>query len=105
MVGHRRLPFTDKQLIALHKEGLNDREIAEKLGANRRTVQGRRSKLGIESNKSPISHQRFLELYERGLNDPEIANALGVTDGTMYRYRKRHNLASNWKPLRAPARC
>ncbi len=90
-------PFSDQQLIDLHEEGLNDREVAERLGANRRTVLDRRRRLGLESNRPHVrDHQRFLALYEKGMNDPEIANALGVTDGMVYNYRKRHGLASNW---------
>ncbi len=92
--------FTDQQLIALHKEGLNDREKAERLGVSHFRVKYRRRKLGIESirsRRSYINHQRFLKLYERGLNDPEIADALGVTIAMAYNYRKRHDLASNWK--------
>ena len=44
----RSLLFTDQQLKELHEQGLNDREIGEKLGAHKSTVSVRRWKLGLE---------------------------------------------------------
>ncbi len=91
--------FTDKQLIDLHAEGLNDREKAERLGVSRSRVRVRRRRLGIESirsDRSRINHQRLHEFYEGGLNDVEIAERLGVKDGVVFNYRKKLGL----KPVR-----
>jgi len=48
MVGRRRAPFTDQQLISLHERGLNDREKAEKLGASESSAYYHRVKLGLK---------------------------------------------------------
>ncbi|MBA7625357.1 hypothetical protein ES703_32786 [subsurface metagenome] len=44
----RKRLFTDQQLIELHEQGFNDREIAEKLGVGRRAVGYRRNRLGLK---------------------------------------------------------
>ncbi|GAH73045.1 unnamed protein product, partial [marine sediment metagenome] len=43
--------FTDQQLIDLHAEGLNDREIGEKLGASKAVVGHHRRRLGLRTTK------------------------------------------------------
>ncbi|GAH28854.1 unnamed protein product [marine sediment metagenome] len=40
--------FTEQQLIELHEQGFNDREIGEKLGANKVTVHIHRRRLGLK---------------------------------------------------------
>jgi FixJ family two-component response regulator len=90
MVGRRRAPFTDQQLIALHKKGMNDVEIARELGVNDSTVFYHRKKIGLESNYIPmVNYHQFIVLYEKGLNDREIAEELDVPkDAVKYRRRR-----------------
>jgi len=44
--GRKRL-FTDEQLLELYEQGLNDREIGDKLGAHKNTVSHHRRRLGL----------------------------------------------------------
>ena len=48
----RRRRFTDEQLIELHEQGFNDREIGEKLGAGTNAVNFHRRKLGLRPIRS-----------------------------------------------------
>jgi len=91
--GRGRL-FTDEQLIELHEQGLNDREIGEKLGSNRVTVGIHRRRLGLEVQRPRrrFTDEQFIELYERGLNDREISEELGVSNTTVYKRRRRLGL-------------
>jgi len=45
----RRRRFTDEQLIKLHEQGFNDREIGDKLGAHHMTVGEHRRRLGLKA--------------------------------------------------------
>lgn len=90
---HRpKLLYTDQQLIDLHAEGFNDREIAERLGGvNRSWVSGRRRRLGLKTHdrKLLFTDQQLIALYERGLIDREIAEELGVSKRTTVSNRRR----------------
>ena len=89
--GHRRL-FTDQQLIELHKLGFNDKEIADKLGAYRKTVGDHRRILGLKAHdrryRRLFTDQQLIELHEQGFNDREIGEKLGVHLSTV-NYRRR----------------
>ena len=88
-MGRRRL-FTDQQLIALHKKGMIDRQIADELGVHKTTVRKRRIRLGIKAHghKLLFTDQQFIDLHDRGLNGREIAEELGVTPSAV-NYRRR----------------
>ncbi|GAH52494.1 unnamed protein product, partial [marine sediment metagenome] len=45
---------TDQQLIELHAQGFNDREVGEEFGVSRNSVCKRRRKLGLK----PVSRVR-----------------------------------------------
>jgi DNA-binding NarL/FixJ family response regulator len=81
--------FSDKQLIELYEKGLNDREISERLGTARSTVNGRRLKLGLKArgHKAPFTDKQLIELYEKGLNDREISERLGTARSTVQAHR------------------
>ncbi|MBA7716773.1 hypothetical protein ES703_125850 [subsurface metagenome] len=66
-----KLFFTDEQLKELYEQGLNDREIGEKLGANTRTVNVCRRKLGLKAHghRRLFTDEQLVELYDQGLND------------------------------------
>lgn len=75
-----RNKFTDEELIELYNEGLNDREIAEKLGVGRSTVNTRRRRLGLEPNyhrERKWTRERVLEelrcLYDE-LERPPVSS-------------------------------
>jgi len=94
MAKRRRAPFTDQQIIALHKKGMNDVEIAEELGVRDSSVFYHRRKLGLEAHGRRLlfTDQQLKELHEQGLNDREISENLGVTRCTVSRRRNRLGL-------------
>jgi len=90
MVGRRRL-FTDQQLIALHKKGMIDREVADELGIHKTTVRKRRMKLGLKANghNRLFTDEQLIELYEQGFIDREIGEKIRAILRTV---RKRRRL-------------
>ena len=70
----RKLLFTDDQLIELHKKGMNDREIADELGLDRRVIAraraigARRRKLGLKAHhgRIPIFADREIAIQDGG---------------------------------------
>ena len=96
VVWRRKVPFTDKQLIALYEKGLKDREIAEELGAHRSVVKYQRRRLGLKAHDRRLfTDQQLIDLHEEGLNDREKAERLGVSEGAVFYHRKRLGLEAN----------
>lgn len=91
--------FTDRQLIALYRKGLNDPKIAEELGVKRNAVKHRRKKLGLLRTRL-FTDQQLIELHREGLTDPEKAERLGASDGAVYYHRKRLGLKANRRKTR-----
>ena len=83
--------FTDQQLIAIYKKGLNDPEIAEELSVKRHVVKYRRKKLGLLRSRL-FTDQQLIDLHEEGLNDREKAERLGASEGAVFYHRKRLGL-------------
>jgi len=86
--------FTNQQLIELYEQGLNDSEIAVKLGATRSLVGTRRVRLGLKAigRRLLVTDEQLIELNEQGLNDKEIAEKLGVNKYTVGYHRRRLGL-------------
>ena len=97
MVGRRRL-FTDQQLIELHEQGFNDREIGKNLFADQTTVGEHRRRLGLKAHdpRRLFTDQQLIELYEQGFNDTEMGEKLGAGKSTVRDRRIRLGL----KPIR-----
>jgi predicted transcriptional regulator len=97
---HAMRKFSDEELLDLHRKGLTDREISEKLGVTQAAVNYRREKLGLENNyqSTTFSDQQLLTLYNQGLNDREVSEALGVTQAAVNYRRGRLGLKSNYIP-------
>jgi len=91
--------FTDQQLIELHKQGITDREIAEKLGTFQSTVRTHRIRIGLKAHSRRLlfTDQQLIELYEKGLNDLEIGEMLGTAQSTVRKHRNRIGLETNRK--------
>lgn len=72
-------PITDnqRQVLTLHREGLTDREIAERLGKSRDQVNATRHHLKLKPNRAPSIADRIRKAHERGLTDTLIAQELG----------------------------
>jgi len=86
--------FTNQQLIELYEQGLNDSEIAVKLGATRTTVGKRRVRLGLKAigRRRLFTNEQLIELHEQGLNDIEIGEKLGAHNTTVGLHRNRLGL-------------
>jgi len=100
--GRRRL-FTDQQLIELHKKGMNDREIGDKLGSGRMTVGKHRRRLGLKAHapRRLFTDQQLKELHELGFNDREIGEKLGAHLSTVGLHRNRLGLKAHGRARRS----
>lgn len=107
----KRLKFRDKQVRQLHKRGLVDREIAERLGVSIATVCRSRELLGL----SPNGHDRkrgtrtwdiakARRLHAIGLADGDIASETGVSRETITKWRNGCGLSRNARPGPKPQR-
>lgn len=77
---------------ALHQQGLNDREIAEKEGVTRKVITGWRRYRGLPVNREKRDYVERRALYEQGLSDGEIAKRLGFTRATINAWRRNQGL-------------
>ena len=102
MVWYHGTQHKDNQLIALHKKGMNDREIAEKLGVSNDVVKYHRIRLGLKAHdrrRRRFTDQQLIELYELGLNDREIAEKIGAGTNTVAYYRRSLGLEAHGRAL------
>ncbi len=83
--------FTDQQLIDLHAEGLDDRDIADRFNVTQSAVNSRRRNLGIERVKTdpPFTDQQLIDLHSEGFNDREIADRVGVSRSMVNNRRRK----------------
>ena len=79
----------------LHKEGLDDRQIADIIGKSPRSVWEWRKKQGLKSNAYHLNWELGKELYDKGWNDREIADALECNASSVYTWRRNHKLPAN----------
>lgn len=94
-----------KHRLKLYKKGLNDVEIAKRLGFNKSGIWAWRKKNDLSSNKgggweklTEYQEKQIYQLYSQGLNDCEIARKLGIGGYRIWIRRKRGNLSSNREP-------
>ena len=87
-------PADEDRLMALYKEGLSDRNVAETLGLKEFQVLRWRQERDLPSNYSlhRLDKNRARELYEEGKSDREIAEILGVVPNTICQWRKKEKL-------------
>lgn len=85
--------------LKLYKQGLNDREISEKVGITRSGITNWRKRNNLEANNNykltKKEHQKRMELYKQGLTDPEIAEKAGEKKTTISSWRNNNNLEPN----------
>ena len=105
--------FTDQQLIELHEQGLNDREIADSLGTEEDIVSRYRRRLRLKppstkfvfkraiknsqsyTCRAKFTDQQLIYLHSNGLRDVEIAEMLDALPGTVRNHRKKLGLKRN----------
>lgn len=86
------------KLVELHKQGLNDVEIAKVLGCSKEGVRHARVRLGLESNVRRALREKdaaWMEIYRQGLSDAEMAAQLGVSVMSVVKWRLRQGLPPN----------
>lgn len=82
--------------------GLNDTEMAERLGASVWTVGAVRRQMGLPSRHAhqtahAIDKEEFLKYYNLGFTDGQIAELMGKTTQSIWRLRSRMGLMYNAK--------
>ena len=94
---------SNESIAELHAEGLNDYDIAERLGSAPSTIQRRRADelelppngSGGRPNGRSFDEDEFVRLYEIGHTDGEIADELDVHATTVRGYRAAQSLEAN----------
>ena len=86
----------------LYDEGLQDAQIAEKLGLSKVTVFEWRKKKGLPAHPKESRMRQHEDearrLYDEGKTDREIGDAVGVTTSTVFRWRKDNGLPTKYQP-------
>ena len=93
-------PQEHKTRLQLYTEGLNDRQIGERLYLTPQAVYMWRIKNGLPANCKTgrrFDYTRRFRLYEEGCHDPEIAEVEGKTPQAICYWRKNYNLPPNSK--------
>lgn len=87
----------------LYEEGLNDAEIAKRLGCSKSPVCTCRNRLGLPSKhkNAVVPVEQAKKLWAEGLNDGEIASRLGLMPKTIMAWRHRYGLDANYGNPRA----
>ncbi len=90
------------EFMELYNEGLNDKEIAEKLNAKYHQIRYLRLRNNLISNNFKIQqdkHKRVQELYMLGYSDNKIAKEVHLSQGTIFNWREKNKLPPNNEPV------
>lgn len=93
-------PAPEEELERLYRMGLNDRQIADKVGCRDYHIKRWRARKGCQSNAHTVKKRDdsvMMQLYEEGHGDPYIAKRFNMTRGAVYSWRKRNGLPANHK--------
>lgn len=90
----------DKQkALELYNVGLNDAQLAKKLGLSRNTVLTWRLQAGLQANDSrrrePFDKDEARKLVEAGLSDSAVARKLGVSWRLITNWRRQNGIERN----------
>lgn len=89
----------------LYNKGLNDKQIAEKIGLGVSAITEWRKRSNLPANNRPNKkipekeHQKRLKYYNLGMNDRQIGEKVGLSKEGIYHWRKRNDLPANDKPF------
>lgn len=90
--------------LRLYRSGLNDPEIARRLGTTRSAIVQWRGVHGIPSKyepkatralRKPERDEQMMRLYRLGRTDQQMAESLGCSPRTVYRWRQTRALETN----------
>ena len=106
----------EKERMDLYKQGLDDRQISDKLHLSKGPIWMWRKKKGLPSNKKQgfqkgntlgkgsalpkEEHEMRMRLYNKGLIDRKIAKVCNITVNGVCKWRKTHNLPANGKYIK-----
>ena len=93
--------------MALYRDGLNDREIADQVHVTPEAITFWRKNHGLTANTprskiTPGTEAEMLRMYQDGMSDVQIARALGLSKSTVLFWRRRRGLAANFKQGERP---
>lgn len=88
--------------MALYRDGLNDREIADQVHVTPEAITFWRKNHGLTANIprrkiTPSMEAEMLRMHQSGMSDVQIARALGLSKSTVLFWRRRRRLAANFK--------
>ncbi len=92
----------NKKRIKLYHQNFNDKEIAEKIGLTRKSIEYWRNENNLKPNAKNCKltkkeYQERMELYNKGLTDKEIAEKLKMSAAGIFNWREKNNLEANKK--------
>ena len=88
--------------MALYRDGLNDREIADQVHVTPEAITFWRKNHGLTANTprskiTPSTEAEMLRMYQDGLSDGQISQESGMKKATVVSWRRRRGLAANFK--------
>ena len=93
----KRIGFDREQALAMYRDGMHDRQIAEALGVSKSVIFSWRSGAELPPQCAlKFDEERVRALYFEGKNDNEIARALGIDRHMVSRWRGRNGLKDNY---------
>lgn len=88
--------------MALYRDGLNDREIADQVHVTPEAITFWRKNHGLTANTprskiTPDMEAEMLRMYQDGMSDGQISQESGMKKATVVSWRRRRGLAANFK--------
>lgn len=94
-------PEEQKKRLALYRQGLNDRMIAEQVCVTPEAITFWRKNHGLTANTprskiTPSMDAEMLRMHRAGMSDGQIAREIGLTKPTVLTWRRRNGLKANF---------
>lgn len=91
--------LNDAQVIALHAEGICDKEAARILGCMPGSFRQRRNALGLPNKPKPKAYDDdvICELVAQGMTNAAIARKFGIAASTVFKVKKARGIVSTGK--------
>lgn len=87
--------------MALYRDGLNDREIADQVHVTPEAITFWRKNHGLTANIprrkiTPSMEAEMPRMYQDGMSDGQIAKTIGLVKNTVLSWRRRNGLPGNY---------
>lgn len=87
--------------MALYRDGLNDREIADQVHVTPEAITFWRKNHGLTANIpwrkiTPSMEAEMLRMYQDGMSDGQISQESGMKKATVLSWRRRNGLPGNY---------